>query len=398
VILLISGVFPPEPVVSASISYDLASAMAETTDVTVISPGASRPKGFIFRKGPSKKEKFKHVVLDSFTYPDSKIIGRIRESYSFGKHSARYILENRTEINCIYLNTWPLIAQYLVVRVALKCSIPIVIHVQDIYPESLLDKLPVLKAFFIKLLLPVDRYILKNASKVVTISPKMKSVLTSTRGLNVDAVDVVYNWQDEKKFIDYFNSEKPGVENHLFTFMYLGTLNLSAAVDKLISAFRKSDLKNSRLVLAGAGPEKDTLVSDVTLHGDSNIEFWDAPLMKVPEIQDKANVLLLNLKAGVAMLALPSKLPAYMLSSKPVIACVEEGSGIANAVLQADCGWIVPPGNEDALSETMKAALFMRKDDLMVMGSNGFKYALENFSRETNLRKLTGIIYAAAKM
>jgi glycosyltransferase involved in cell wall biosynthesis len=98
------------------------------------------------------------------------------------------------------------------------------------------------------------------------------------------------------------------------------------------------------------------------------------------------------------MLALPSKLPAYMLSSKPVIACVEEGSGIANAILQADCGWIVPPGNEDALSETMKAALSSSKDDLMVMGSNGFNYALENFSRETNLRRLTGIIYTAEKM
>lgn len=396
--LLISGVFPPEPVVSASISYDLASALAEISEVTVISPIPSRPRGFIFKKEPSRKEKFKHVVLDSFTYPDSKIIGRMRESYSFGKLSARYILGNKNEIKCIYLNTWPLIAQYIVVRMAMKCSIPVVIHVQDIYPESLLDKLPLLKNFFIKLLTPVDRYILKNASKVVTISPKMKSVLISTRGINANEVDVVYNWQDEKKFIDYRNTKNSGTENPLFTFMYLGTLNLSAAVDMLISAFRKSNLKNCRLVIAGAGSEKDALISEVTAHGDTNIEFWDAPLKKVPEIQDKADVLLLNLKAGVALLALPSKLTAYMLSSKPVIACVEEGSGIANAVLQADCGWIVPPGNEAALSGTMNTALLKSKDDLMKMGINGFKYALENFSREMNLKKLTDIVYTARKI
>lgn len=322
----------------------------------------------------------------------------MRESYSFGKLSAKYILSNKNEIKCIYLNTWPLIAQYIVVRMALKCSIPIVIHVQDIYPEALIDKLPLLKNLFIKLLIPVDKYILKNAVKVVTISPTMKSVLISTRGLDANAVDVVYNWQDEKKFMDFHISKNTTEENHVFTFMYLGTLNLSASVVTLISAFRKSKLKNCRLVIAGAGSEKDALITEVTVHGDKNIEFWDAPLMKVPEIQDKADVLLLNLKEGLALLALPSKLPAYMLSSKPVIACVEEESGIANAILQADCGWIVPPGNENALAITMKTALLKSKDDLMVMGSNGYNYAIKNFSRETNLKKLIDIVYTASKM
>jgi hypothetical protein len=48
-----------------------------------------------------------------------------------------------------------------------------------------------------------------------------------------------------------------------------------------------------------------------------NIEFWDAPLELVPELQSQASVLLFTLKKGLGKTASPSKLPAYMFSKKP---------------------------------------------------------------------------------
>ena len=49
-LLIISAVFPPEPVVSASLSYDIASSLSGTYKTVVLSPIPTRPLGFKFEK------------------------------------------------------------------------------------------------------------------------------------------------------------------------------------------------------------------------------------------------------------------------------------------------------------------------------------------------------------
>jgi glycosyltransferase involved in cell wall biosynthesis len=391
-ILLISVTFPPEPTVSASLTNDLALALSKKWKVKVLSPKPSRPQGYSFTKVTSEKREFEHIILNSFTYPKSNILGRMFESYSFGKHAAYYIKENQADIQCIYLNAWPLLAQYYIIKASKRYSLPSVIHIQDIYPESLFGKLPVFANFFIKLLIPFDKWIQENSSKVVVISDKMKHLLIRTRYLKEHKISVVHNWQNEEFFIASKSFNKEEHKNELFTFMFLGSLNITAAVNVIISAFNKCNIKNSRLVIAGNGAEKDNLISLARSCDGVNIEFWDAPITEVPAIQDKADVLILNLKRNAAKFSLPSKLPAYMFSEKPIIACVEEDSDTANAIKQADCGWIVSPENTDILSKAMKIAASFPEKDLHRLGRNGFNYALKNFSKNKNLQKLVDII------
>ena len=47
-ILIITAVFPPEPVTSATLNYDLAVALSLDYNVTVLTPRPSRPAGFDF--------------------------------------------------------------------------------------------------------------------------------------------------------------------------------------------------------------------------------------------------------------------------------------------------------------------------------------------------------------
>ena len=322
------------------------------------------------------------------------MFGRMRESYSFGKHAANYIKANRNEIQCIYVNAWPLFAQFLIVKAAKRFSIPSVVHVQDIYPESLLGKLRFFKNPVFKLLLPIDKYVLRNANRVVTISPAMKKHLCKTRVIEDHKVDVIYNWQNEKALSDNNKSlkQKNRKNETCFTFMYLGSLSRTAAIHILISAFKASGIVNSRLVIAGTGSEKDCLVALANDCNELNIEFWDAPLAKVSEIQEKADVLLLSLAKGAAQFALPSKLTAYMLSEKPIIACVEDDSDTAKVIFEAKCGWIVPPEDTVALVQVMNNAIVKPVEDMITYGKNGLNYALKNFSQKTNLDKLVNII------
>lgn len=384
-ILIISAVFSPEPVVSATLSYDIAHEMSTKHDVTVLSPRPTRPLGYIFDQSNIFSQ-FKHQVAKSFTSPTSSVIGRLRESLSFGIASYKFIVNNNFDI--VYINTWPFFAQILAVAAAKKKQIPIVVHIQDIYPESLINKLSRFKSLLTRILLPFDKWMLKNSTSIVTISNGMKGYLSKTRNVPENKIKVVYNWQDEKRFI---NTTKKEAQSNLFTFTYLGSLSPSASIDTIINAFEKANLKNSRLVIAGNGSEKEKLVSLSEL-SNNTIEFIESPFEKAGEIQSESDVLILSLRKGVGKLALPSKLSAYMFSSKPIIACVDTDSDSARVINNSGCGWVCEPESVDSLSKLMIAVKRVSINQLDDMGCRGKEYALEYFSKKENLKELTKLI------
>ena len=220
----------------------------------------------------------------------------------------------------------------------------------------------------------------------------MKTLLVKTRNLDEGKVDVVFNWQNEDKFIEYRKNKDKKSCNALFTFMYLGSLNVTAAVHILIMAFNKANLANARLVIAGNGPEKENLIRLSRTYLNTNIEFWEAQAERVPEIQDQADILLLNLSKGAAQYAMPSKLPAYLFSQKPIIASVDVDSDLARSIITANCGWIVPPENVEELSQNMRNATLISSVELEIYGKNGFNFAMKELSKKTNLQKVVSII------
>jgi glycosyltransferase involved in cell wall biosynthesis len=371
----------------------LAVVLSEKQHVKVITPEPSRPLGFDFRMRQGHQTKFEHHILKSFTCPKSTFLGRMRESFSFGLHAARYIKAHHTSIDCVYVLAWPLFAQFLIVRAARKFSIPAVTHVMDLYPESLANKLPVIKQVVNTLLLPIDKYILQNSSVVITISANMRDRVVKTRQLESEKVEIVHTWQNDDLFFNFTQPAYSLADKSLFTFMFLGCLSKSAALEVVIHAFKISNLKNARLVIAGNGSEKDFLESFSRKYPDLNIEFWDAPLRNVPEIQDVADVLILSLRRNTAHFAMPSKLPAYMFSKKPVIASVEENSATAKAIQQANCGWTMMPENPEKLAKVFNDVVAIPRNSLQVFGNNGFLFAKENFSKEKNLMRLVSLIH-----
>lgn len=178
-ILIITAVFPPEPIVSSKLSFDITDKLSETYEVTVLHPRSSRPYGFSFAEKASKASRYEEVTVASYVCPQSKLTGRFYESFSFGLHCRRYIERYRNRFSCIYVNSWPLFSQALIVKTAKKYKIPCIVHVQDIYPESFTNKIKskTISCVICSMLLPVDKYILSNATHVLAISTNMKMYL-----------------------------------------------------------------------------------------------------------------------------------------------------------------------------------------------------------------------------
>lgn len=390
-ILIITAVFPPEPVVSATISYDLAAALAEDHTVTVICPPPTRPLGYDLKQSGLPPMNFTRVVLHSYTCPEAKLSGRLWESLSFGKHCADYIRQNRQNIDLVYFNAWPLFSQFYIARTAKKLNIPYVVHIQDIYPETILRKNAWLTRVPFNLLVKMDRYVLSHARSIVTISTQMRNYLQSTRQIN-SGIDVVYNWQNQDNAME---SKAQNRQESKFVFMFLGSISPTAGIDVLIRGFCAANLAGAKLVLAGAGSDKQRLMDIAAAHPGHEIIFMEARKEAVAELQRSADVLLISLKQGNGQYAVPSKLSSYLFSAKPVLACVDPGSPVAEIVSEANCGWVCNVNDPATITAAFQRASSTSELQRQQMGRNGKTYAEANLSRQANLSHLKKIVAAA---
>lgn len=384
-IVIISAVFTPEQVTSASMNYDLAKELSKNYNVTVLRPYPTRPAGMMFNYNGLQEEPFETLLIDSYTHPQSHLVGRFRESIDFGRKCAQYIKKHHDEIVFIYNNPWQLFGVAIIARMAKKYHIPYMVAIQDIYPECLLtkgNKPWIVKKLVMGLLKPIDTYYQRNATRIRTISNEMGDYLSSTRNVPREKYLIINNWQNDEDF--------EGVPNEIpsdkFRFVFVGSINLHANVDLIIKAFAQADIPNSELVLYGGGNRKDYCVELVRQMGLNNVKFDFVKRDRIPQIQSQASVLVLALPSGNGDLCLPSKMTSYMLSGKPILASVDKNSATTRYIREADCGLSVEPDDISSLVEGFKNMASKSKDQLQTYGDNSRKYAAQHLTRTYNIR------------
>lgn len=384
-IIIISAVFPPEQVTSALMNYDMARELSKKYEVTVLRPYPTRPVGMKFDYHGMGNEPFETILIDSFTHPQSSLIGRFKESIDFGRKCAKYIKEHHEGVAFIYNNPWQLFGVNIIARAANKYKIPYTIAIQDIYPECLFTNKhypSIVTSLAMVLLKPIDKYYQKHASFIRTISDEMADYLSASRKLPRDNYLVVNNWQNDEDF----EGLKDAQVDEKLRFVYTGSINLHANVDLIIKAFAKADIPNSELIIYGGGNQKDNCVKMVEEMGLKNVSFGFVKRTEIPQVQANASALVLALPTGNGNLCLPSKMTSYMLSGKPVLASVDQDSATTRYIKDAQCGLSVEPDNIDALVEGFKKLSYMPLEQLKTLGINSRKFAEKYLTRKVNLQ------------
>jgi glycosyltransferase involved in cell wall biosynthesis len=268
-----------------------------------------------------------------------------------------------------------------------KKYIPYVLHIQDIYPESLVKKIPkFLQSFVFNVLFQIEKYVVQNSSKIIVISEQMKIHFISTRKVENAKIEVVLNWQNDSDYDKYYDFIPA---NPNLVFMYLGNMGPVAGLPTVIKAFKAANI-HAKLIIAGNGTKKEECIRLANTH--PNIEFWDVPAGEVALTQSKANVLLLPMIKGAASSSIPSKLIAYMASARPIIVLADKNSYTRNTVINADCGWTGDAEDEVWLKQTFINITKISQEELLQKGNNGRSFCINNFSKEINLKKLINTI------
>lgn len=385
-ILIISAVFPPEQVTSAFLNYDLAHELAKEYDVTVLRPYPTRPIGATFDSADVEVKTFKTILIESYTHPQSELLGRFRESIDFGRKSAAYIKEHHKEIDFVYNDGWQLFGLNIVAKACKKFGIPYMVPIQDIYPECLYTNRNypgILKACINSVLMPIDKYYQKHAACVRTISDEMRDYLAETRGVAKENYLVVNNWQNDADFLKEYPKR---LEDGRIVYAYVGSINEHANVDLMIRAFADAKIPNCEFRIYGGGNKKEFCVNLVKELGLANVVFDQVSRDKVAFVQSQADVLVLALPKGNGNLCLPSKLTSYMLSGKPVLASVDEDSATTRMLTSSDAGYAVAPDSQEELVKGFEFFSQLDKEQLKSMGKSSKDYANRHLTRDVNLK------------
>ncbi len=112
-------------------------------------------------------------------------------------------------------------------------------------------------------------------------------------------------------------------------------------------------------------------------------------------VQAAADVLLITTRPGLALSEVPSKLMAYMLSGRPVLAMVEADSNTAQLIRRADCGLVATPGDPIALAncvEAMSVSPLLRQ-----WANNARSFAVDYFTPASRVPIIVNLAIGSAR-
>ena len=270
---------------------------------------------------------------------------------------------------------------------------PFVFHVQDLQPDAAL-KLGMLKqGWFTRALLWLEAFAYAKATRVSSITRGMLDVFRS-KGV------------PEEKLVYFPNAialrdapappprglfrARNGFGADEFIAVYAGNLGVKQGLDVLIEAARLVTDKRIRLVICGAGAQRDVLQARVRELGLPNVTML--PLQEGEDYRSlltDVDVCFITQQAGAGNSFFPSKLLGLLAQGKPVIIVADPESELARSVGEGQYGLTLPPGQPAELARVLDS-LAADPQRLAQYSAAGQQYVqqweksavMENFERE----------------
>ena len=409
-VTIVSCVFSPEPVVSAQTSAQIASALrANGHTVRVVTNFPNRPAGQLY---PGVRRKFaqREITPDgieitrcfSTLSPESTLLSRMLENLSFGLTSGWQVLTGKKP-DVIYANTWPIVATGIIYLVAWLRRIPLVLSVQDVYPEVLIvQQRTTENSRLARLMRWIDGLIARSSAHVIVISKNFAEIYRQQRQVLSSHVSVIPNWIDGGQ-IDISSDgtayrEKLGIGETDFLLVYGGNVGVAAGVEVVIEALRLLGGEDAlRLVVAGAGSQLAKCQQLASTLPGNPVHFhtpWLAA--ETTEVLRAADLLVLPTRSEQSSASVPSKLLSYMLASRPILATALANSDLTDLVERSGCGWVVEPDRPDLLAAKVQAIRQLGSEELNRRGQAGRAYVLQHLTKEVCLPQVIKIIERSA--
>lgn len=387
---LISNLFSPDELAGASLYTDLAYYLRDAGhDVRVTTTFSYYPawrlrdedKGVSFRDDVVGGIPVRRVAM--FVPEKPTGAGRMRSDLSFFMALFRFGKFPGWHPDVV-ITALPMLSQCLVQRFQHKFrNVPRLIIVQDFAVEAALElgilRVPGAAGF----LRGVQRWALRSASTITTISPLMLTKLRLEIGEDRRTL-MVPNWI-HKSLQDEINSQNQSPPARVpSTLFYSGNLGVKQGLPDFLRQFADSSGVDAGwdIEICGGGAEKDRLVQMLgSQRGITLGSVLDEPAYVSKLLTSTA--CLITQRPGIGANFLPSKLLPALATATPVIAVCDRTSPLANEVIEGRFGVVVPPGSPEALSENLQ---MLRSPSILAEFSVNAKARAAIYHRENVLK------------
>lgn len=265
---------------------------------------------------------------------------------------------------------------------------PVVLNVQDLWPESLEATGYIKNRLIIHLVEAVVRFIYRHTDLVLVSS---KPFQESIRRFNPKGKIIYFPNSVESFFCNPDYGEKADVTflNEGFSVVFAGNVGSAQAVHVIIEAANALKYNSMiRLVVLGSGSELKWMEQQKNSLGLDNLYLPGRfPVESMPYLLAKASALLVTLAdRPIFHATVPNKVQAYMAVGRPIIICAN-GEG-ARLVREAQCGISVPAEDGRRLANAIEELSKMSASARDRMGQNGRSYYKANFDHDRLIRDL----------
>jgi len=294
------------------------------------------------------------------------------------------IVLRREKIEVIFVYaTSPLLQALPAIFVSWIKRVPLIIWVQDIWPEALESTGYVKNKCLLSIVRLFVRYIYRSAD----------SILIQSEAFRESVVQYVHR---EDKIFYYPNSVEDIIQNialkentkspfiydmeQYFSVIFTGNIGTAQSCESILIAAEKL-LGNQEIhfYLIGTGSQAESIaekinqrkLTNVTMTGQQNYD-------SMPAIYAAASVLLVTLRRGLDLAAtIPSKLQTYLAAGKPIIACLDGEA--ARIVRESNAGFDCPAEDAVGLANTIMKLYNMTSEERLKLGANGLNYYKTHF-------------------
>nr|WP_208385734.1 glycosyltransferase family 4 protein [Curtobacterium sp. WW7] len=282
----------------------------------------------------------------------------------------------------------------LLLKARLMSRRPVVLWVQDLYSLGLRELGSGQSSLSERVVAAVERWCLRSADAVVVIHERFRDTLVQTMGVRAENVTVVRNWSHvgDGDVIDRDATRAAlGWAHDDFVVLHAGNMGVKQGLENVVDAAREVGPGSKvRFVLLGDGSQRDHLVA---LGADVPAVSFVESLADDEFLQalGSADALLVNERAGVSGMAVPSKLTSYFSTGLPVIAATDPGSVTESEVRLAEAGPVVAAGNPGALLATAEA-LAADPTSAAKWGANGLRFRAERLTDRASFDTFTQLL------
>ena len=277
-------------------------------------------------------------------------------------------------------------------------STPVVVWVQDLYSVGLAET-GLGGGLVLALMRRIEGWLLRTADHVVVIHDRFKRRVSDDFKVPESRITVIPNWSHVMTADGADRAQvrsDRGWPSSQVVVVHAGNMGLKQGLENVVEAARLAALREEsiRFVLLGDGSERVRLAE--LGRGVTTLEFA-APLDQeaFAATLSAADILLVNEKAGVSEMSVPSKLTSYFAAGRPVVAATDAGGITADVIRAAGAGVVIPAGDPRAL---LDAALRLAADPERgdELGRNGLLYRRSELSESDAVDRFSNLLSGLA--